>query len=68
VLHGRFAGTTTTVAELFELGMGASRQQLRTICRAAEHGGYGIYDGTLDQMEWRRVREPDPTLGLFDPA
>ena len=36
-LFERFRGTTTTVPELYELGMGASRTQIAAICQSA-HG------------------------------
>jgi three-Cys-motif partner protein len=61
-LFERFRGTTTTVPELYELGMGASRTQIMTICRSAQAGGYGIFDPQRGTMSWRKEREPDPVL------
>jgi three-Cys-motif partner protein len=61
-LFERFRGTTTTVPELYELGMGASRTQIMTICRSAQAGGYGAFDAQRSTMTWRKEREPDPVL------
>jgi three-Cys-motif partner protein len=61
-LWERFKGTTTTVPELYELGMGASRTQIAAICRSAQSGGYGDFDGQRSTMTWRREREPDPVM------
>ena len=61
-LFERFRGTTTTVAELYELGTGASRSQIAAVCKSAETGGYGTFDAQTRTMAWRREREPDPVL------
>ena len=66
-LFERFRGTTTSVPELYELGMGASRNQITAICQSPQGGGYGTYDAQARTMTWRKEREPDPVLfpGLF---
>jgi len=61
-LWERFKGTTTTVPELYELGMGSSRTQIMAICRSAQSGGYGSFDAQRSTMTWRREREPDPVM------
>jgi len=61
-LFERFRGTTTTVPELYELGMGASRTQIAAVCQSAQAGGYGTFDAQTRTMTWRREREPDPVL------
>jgi three-Cys-motif partner protein len=61
-LFERFRGQRTSIAELYELGVGASRRQIRNVCRSAESGGYGEYDERLDTMTWRSERLPNPTL------
>jgi three-Cys-motif partner protein len=64
-LHSRFRRSILSVQEMYELGAGASRQQIRGICRTAEEGGMGEYDVDLDRMTWFAERKPNPTLGLF---
>jgi hypothetical protein len=61
-LWERFKGTTTTVPELYELGMGPSRTQIAAICRSAQSGGYGTFDAQRSTMTWRKEREPDPVM------
>jgi three-Cys-motif partner protein len=61
-LHERFKGTTTTVPELYELGMGASRRQIAEICRSAVDLGLGEFDRGGQSMVWFGERLPDPTL------
>lgn len=61
-LFERFHGTTTTVAELYELGMGASRNQIAAICQSAQSGGFGTFDAQDRTMIWRKERDPDPVL------
>jgi hypothetical protein len=61
-LAERFRGSTTTVAELYELGMGSSRNQIAAICQSAQSGGYGTFDTQSRTMTWLREREPDPVL------
>ena len=57
-LFERFRGTTTTVPELYELGMGASRTQIAAICQSAQGGGYGTFDAQARTMAWRKVESP----------
>lgn len=61
-LFDRFRGTTITVPEMYELGIGASRVQIMAICRSAEDGGFGTFDAQRSTMNWRSEREPKPVL------
>lgn len=61
-LFERFRGTTTTVPELYELGMGATREQIASICRSAQSGGYATFDAQRSTMTWSKEREPDPVM------
>ena len=63
---GKFKGETLTVDEMFAMGVGLSRNQIRTTCGAAEETGYGNFTGANGTMEWftERLAQPGLTLGL----
>jgi three-Cys-motif partner protein len=61
-LFERFRGTTTSVPELYELGMGATRTQITAICLSAQSAGFGTYDAKSRTMTWLADRQPDPVL------
>lgn len=66
VFWRQFQGESLTVEEMHATGSGYSRQQIRTICNAAEDSGFGRLETASGQMEWfeTRVVQPDLTLGL----
>jgi three-Cys-motif partner protein len=65
-LSGKYKGETLTVDEMFAMGVGLSRNQIRTICGAAEEAGYGTFTAANGTMEWftERLAQPGLTLGL----
>jgi three-Cys-motif partner protein len=65
-LSGKYKGERLTVDEMFAMGVGLSRNQIRTICGAAEEGGYGTFSAADGTMEWfaERLAQPGLTLGL----
>jgi three-Cys-motif partner protein len=65
-LWGKYKGETLTVDEMFEMGVGLSRNQIRTTCGAAEEAGYGTFTAANGTMEWftERLAQPGLTLGL----
>jgi three-Cys-motif partner protein len=65
-LAAKYKGETLTVDEMFAMGVGLSRNQIRTTCGAAEEAGYGTFTGTNGSMEWftERLGQPGLTLGL----
>jgi hypothetical protein len=67
-LWEKYRGETLTIDDMFALGSGRTRNQIRTICLAAEESGFGVFDPETNRMEWFVVRvsqSVELTLGLI---
>jgi three-Cys-motif partner protein len=64
--HETFAGTATTVDQLYESGrLPLDRGQIKVVCRAAEQDGYGKFDEPSRQIAWHDERlTPQLRLGM----
>jgi three-Cys-motif partner protein len=63
----KYRGETLTIDDMFALGSGRTRNQIRTICLAAEESGFGVFNPETNRMEWFVVRvsqSVELTLGL----
>ena len=63
-LFDQFRGTEVTVQEMYDLGVGASRRQITSVCRAAEEMRLGDFDDAASRMTWYEDRVPEQGLGL----
>ncbi len=55
--HDLFAGTLTTIDQLYESGrLPLNRGQIKVVCRAAEQEGFGKFDEPNRKMAWHPQR------------
>lgn len=63
-LWERFRGHTLTTEQMYAVDARLTRNQLRTVCHAADIDRYGRWDAANKTMEWFEERGPLPNLGL----
>jgi hypothetical protein len=61
-----YRGRTTNLIQLYEEHLRPfNKQELASICRAAEHGGYGQFHEGSEAMEWAAERSSPQTTMLL---
>jgi three-Cys-motif partner protein len=62
-----YRGRETTLSQLYEEHLRQfNKRDLASVCRAAEHGGYGHFDEGLEVMNWAGERANPQTSMLFE--